>query len=70
MCLWLWMMMHTRSNLDHDSWHGFFTGPVDWAGLRVVSYRTGACPVRQGPQQNCKATSEPFMGGRYYYARQ
>ncbi|GLC48176.1 hypothetical protein PLESTB_000067600 [Pleodorina starrii] len=45
-----------NDNLDHDYWHGYFTGPVDWNGMRVVVYQTGYCPVPFGPNQNCRAT--------------
>ncbi|GLC33698.1 hypothetical protein PLESTB_000105300 [Pleodorina starrii] len=45
-----------NNNLDHDSWHGYFTGPVDWNGMRVVVHQTGYCPVPHGPNQNCRAT--------------
>lgn len=44
-------------NLDHNSWHGFFTGPQDWSGIyRVLVYKTGECPVANGYNQNCNAT--------------
>ncbi len=44
------------SNLDHDSWHGYFTGPVGWVGLRVLSYQTGQCPRPYGATTSCRAT--------------
>ncbi|GFH08829.1 uncharacterized protein HaLaN_03860 [Haematococcus lacustris] len=57
-------------NLDHNAWHGYFTGPQDWSGIyRVLVYKawkndssTGpdgpgpGCPVANGPSQDCLAT--------------
>ncbi len=45
-----------RSNLDHVYWHGYWTGPVDWLGLRVLAYQARLCPVPYGPGQNCRAS--------------
>lgn len=30
-------------NLDHNAWHGYFTGPKDWSGIYrvIVSVRGG-----------------------------
>ncbi|KXZ41216.1 hypothetical protein GPECTOR_644g757 [Gonium pectorale] len=49
-------MPYLHSNVDHYYWHGYFTGPIDWNGMRVVAHRTGGCSVMSGPYQNCQAT--------------
>ncbi|EFJ46060.1 hypothetical protein VOLCADRAFT_93569 [Volvox carteri f. nagariensis] len=51
----------TSDNLDHYAWHGYFTGPVDWNGMRVVAYQAGFCPVLSGPKQDCRATAIPSL---------
>lgn len=51
-------MRSSRSNIDHRFWHGYFTGPQDWNGLRVVSYVANQCPTPQGRGQKCNATGE------------
>ncbi|EFJ49171.1 hypothetical protein VOLCADRAFT_90034 [Volvox carteri f. nagariensis] len=45
-----------NSNLDHVYYHGYFTRPIDWNGMRVMAYQTGFCPVTSGPNQDCRAT--------------
>ncbi|GIL84042.1 hypothetical protein Vretifemale_12753, partial [Volvox reticuliferus] len=46
----------TSSTLNERSWLGYFTGPTDWNGLRVVAHVPDSCPVPQGRNQNCHAT--------------
>ncbi|GLI60146.1 hypothetical protein VaNZ11_002181, partial [Volvox africanus] len=46
----------TSSSLNERSWLGYFTGPTDWNGLRVVAHVPDSCPVPQGKYQNCHAT--------------
>ncbi|PNH11090.1 hypothetical protein TSOC_002101 [Tetrabaena socialis] len=44
------------SNSDHVYWHGYWTGPVDWNGLRVLAHQARECPIPYGRNQTCKAT--------------
>ncbi|KAL6764333.1 hypothetical protein V8C86DRAFT_3209110 [Haematococcus lacustris] len=58
------------ANLDHNAWHGYFTGPQDWSGIyRVLAFKAWkddsnraaggpgqGCPVPSGPTQDCWAT--------------
>ncbi|GLI60148.1 hypothetical protein VaNZ11_002184, partial [Volvox africanus] len=46
----------TNSSLLTHPWIGYFSGPVDWSGLRVVAHQPGSCSVPQGSLQNCHAT--------------
>jgi hypothetical protein len=46
----------TNDNLDHQFWHGYWTGPLGWNGLRVLAYQARFCPVPYGCGQNCRAT--------------
>ncbi|KAG2453051.1 hypothetical protein HYH02_002386 [Chlamydomonas schloesseri] len=43
-------------NSDHSFWHGYWTDPIDWNGLRVLAYQARMCPVAYGKMQNCRAT--------------
>ncbi|KAG2450459.1 hypothetical protein HYH02_004961 [Chlamydomonas schloesseri] len=43
-------------NVDHSMWHGYWTGPIDWNGLRVLATQARLCPEPYGPKQNCRAT--------------
>jgi hypothetical protein len=44
-------------NMDHQSWHGYFTGPPNWSGIgRVLTYKAGNCPTPNGEGTNCMAT--------------
>ncbi|GIL57454.1 hypothetical protein Vafri_12648, partial [Volvox africanus] len=43
-------------NLDDYYVANYFTGPMDWGGLRVVAHITNSCPVPYGHMQDCKAT--------------
>ncbi|EFJ47958.1 hypothetical protein VOLCADRAFT_91480 [Volvox carteri f. nagariensis] len=45
-----------KNTISDHQWLGFFYGPVDWSGLRVVAYQTGMCPTPQGKNQDCQAT--------------
>lgn len=56
--------------ISHNAWHGYWDGPVDWAGIyQVLAYKSiyqdlqnnatvkaGICTVTAGSQQYCQAT--------------
>ncbi|KAG2437447.1 hypothetical protein HXX76_006097 [Chlamydomonas incerta] len=43
-------------NSDHSFWHGYWTDPIDWNGLRVLAYQARMCPVAYGKLQQCRAS--------------
>ena len=43
-------------NADHVYWHGYWTGPVGWLGLRVLANQARLCPKPYGNDTNCRAT--------------
>ncbi|KAG2445521.1 hypothetical protein HXX76_000136 [Chlamydomonas incerta] len=56
----LWGSGFTNAVLAQGPWHGYWTGPSGWVGLRPVVARTGACPTplpTASAAQNCQATA-------------
>ncbi|PNH00175.1 hypothetical protein TSOC_014017 [Tetrabaena socialis] len=45
--------------MDHPAyWPGYWTGPIDWNGLRVLGYKARECPIPYGANQTCRATGQ------------
>jgi len=46
----------TGSSLSHMYWHGYWTGPTNWASIyNVMAFKAGECTAINGPTQSCSA---------------
>ncbi|KAG2445515.1 hypothetical protein HXX76_000131 [Chlamydomonas incerta] len=56
----LWGSGFSDAALAEGPWHGYWTGPSGWLGLRPLVARTGACPTplpTATAAQNCQAAA-------------